>query len=94
MKLNHKFLKPQWLRYQSKTNTLDDVYGPKKSKVVIKRLKIYLVGLTLLLVLSVLIGCMVGSDYERPVLFENEMIEKSLNLKPIQTDNEIFSKSV
>ncbi|MBR4926831.1 MAG: TolC family protein [Alphaproteobacteria bacterium] len=94
MKLNHKFLKPQWLRYQSKTNTLDDVYGPKKSKVVIKRLKIYLVGLTLLLVLSVLIGCMVGSDYERPVLFENEMIEKSLNLKPIQTDNEIYLAKV
>lgn len=94
MKYKYKFLNPYLRRYQSNINTLDDIYGTRKSKTVLKRLKLYLLGLAFLLVLSVLVGCMVGPDYDRPVLFENEMIEKSLNLKPIQTNNEISLKDV
>ncbi len=92
--MKYKFLNPYLRRYPSNINTLDDIYGARKSKIIVKRLKLYLLGLAFLLVLSILVGCMVGPDYERPELFDNEMIEKSLNLKPMQTDNEIFLNDI
>ena len=89
MKIYRKFFKTSPFEQNKEINTLDDVYTLKKSKKILKWLKLYLVGLAFLLVVSVLVGCMVGPDYNRPVFFENKMIEKALNLKPIQSRQEI-----
>ena len=45
-----------------------------------------------------LIGCTVGPDFERPMLYENTQIEKALDLKPntknIQSSYSIFNDEI
>ncbi|MGN1062905.1 MAG: efflux transporter outer membrane subunit, partial [Alphaproteobacteria bacterium] len=54
-----------------------------------KRIHLYLMVLCLLLLISILLSCMVGPDYERPILFDDARIERALDLKPLKTQTQV-----
>ncbi|MBR5130114.1 MAG: TolC family protein [Alphaproteobacteria bacterium] len=82
MKIKRKFLKTSPFEKNMKIDIMKDICSLKVHTKYRKDLMFYLWILSALLLLSVLIGCHLGSDYEQPQFFDNQEIEQVLNLKP------------
>ncbi|MBO7257432.1 MAG: TolC family protein [Alphaproteobacteria bacterium] len=77
-----KFFKTSLFGKNIKIDTTKDIALSVTKNVYLKQLGLYLSILTLLFLLSILVGCMMGPNYKRPQFFDNDEIEKVLDLKP------------
>lgn len=77
-----KFFKTSLFGKNIKIDTSKDIALSGTKTVYLKQLGLYLSILTLLFLLSILVGCMMGPNYERPQFFDNDEIEKVLDLQP------------
>lgn len=77
-----KFFKTSLFEKSIKIDTTKDIALSDTKSANLKQLGLYLSILTLLFLVSILVGCMMGSNYERPQFFNNDEIEKVLDLKP------------
>lgn len=82
MKIKRKFLKTSLFEKNMKIDNVQDIYEDRTDKSKTPKLLLYLGILGVLLLISVLVGCMMGPDYERPQFFDNHQIESVLDLRP------------
>ena len=82
-----KFFKTSLFEKNIKIDTEKDIALSDTKPAYLKQLGLYLSILTFLFLLSILVGCMMGPNYERPQFFDNDEIEKVLDLKPTDCSN-------
>ena len=82
-----KFFKTSLFEKNIKIDTIKDIDLSDTKPAYLKQLGLYLSILTFLFLLSILVGCMMGPNYERPQFFDNDEIEKVLDLKPTDCSN-------
>lgn len=82
MKVFRKYFKTSIFEKNLPVSIVEDTYIAPKNPSRMKIIRMYLFILLFLLVLSVLVSCMVGPNYDQPRFFTDSQIEKSLDLKP------------